>query len=117
MGGDKMLDFELSFAPDAAESMRVPFSGSLAIALFEGQALPERDAFEAVEGFNLSHTGISFATPTWPTSDRLMVALGDERAPVLVSARVITCHKCVDRTDENDSMSYEVECEFEQWHT
>ena len=109
-----MLDFELSFEADAADAARVPFSGALGVAGFHGQTPPDRKSFEPVEGFNLSHTGISFATPVWPTTDRLMVALGDDRSPVLVSARVVACSK---RTDQDDPTAYEVRCEFDQWHT
>ena len=105
-----MLDFELSLESDI--SARVPFSGSLAIASFDGSTEPQRSAFLAVDGFNLSHTGISYATPDWPGTDRLMVALGDERSPVLVSARVIACNK-----QATNAGLFEVHCEFDQWRT
>lgn len=109
-----MLEFELGFESDAADSTRVPFSGSLGIAGFDGQSPPERQSFESVEGFNLSHTGISYATSRWPATDRLMVALGDDRAPVLVSAQVVACTKQVNPEQE---ATYDVRCEFDQWHT
>ena len=109
-----MLNFELSFAPDAADSARVPFSGSLGIARFDGQAPPDQRSFESVDGFNLSHTGISFATPDWPATDRLMVALGDDRSPVFVSAWVVACSK---QADQGEPGRFEVRCEFDRWFT
>ncbi len=109
-----MLDFELSFESDVAEAARVPFTGSLGVAEFDGQTPPNQQSFQPVAGFNLSHSGISFETPAWPATDRLMVALGDKRSPVLVSARVVACSK---RADEDASTAYEVRCEFDQWHT
>ena len=109
-----MLDFELSFESGAVDAARIPFAGSLGIASFDGQTQPERPSFESVVGFNLSHTGISFATSTWPATDRLMVALGDERSPVLVSAQIVACHK---QSHEDAVAPFEVRCEFDQWYT
>lgn len=104
----------MSFESAAAESDRIPFVGPLGVANFDGQQQPAHHTFEPVAGYNLSHSGISFATYTWPSTDRLMVALGDERAPVLVSARVLACHRLPDQ-DEPDS--FEVHCEFDRWYT
>lgn len=109
-----MLDFELSFESNAAESTRVPFCGSLGIARFDGQTPPDQQSFAPVDGFDLSHTGISFATSDWPSTDRLMVALGDDRAPVLVSARVVACRK---QADQDAPGGFEVRCEFDRWYT
>lgn len=109
-----MLDFELSFGSDAAESARVPFVGSLGVAQFDGQTPPDQPSFDPVDGFNLSHTGISFATSDWPATDRLLVALGDERSPVLVSARIVACRK---HADQDEPRGFEVRCEFDQWYT
>ncbi|MDP6468156.1 MAG: hypothetical protein QF918_10475 [Pirellulaceae bacterium] len=109
-----MLDSELSSESEVADSPRVPFAGSLGIASFDGQTPPDRQSFESVDGFNLSHAGISFETSEWPASDRLMVALGDDCSPALVSARVVACRK---QMDQEASAPYEVRCEFDQWHT
>jgi len=109
-----MLDFELSFDSPATQSARVPFAGSLGVAGFDGQTPPERQLFEPVDGFDLSHEGISFETSGWPATDRLMVALGDDRAPVLVSARVVACRK---QAEQDEPERFEVRCEFERWFT
>jgi len=108
-----MPGFELSFEQDAGASARTPFVGSLGIAEFDGQTQPERRSFASVDGFNLSHTGISFETTAWPATHRIMVALGDARTPVLVSARLVACR----RLSDSDSATYEVACEFDQWYS
>jgi len=66
-----------------------------------------------VKGFDLSHTGISFSTPTWPPTDHLMVSLGDMQSPALVSARVVACGRSAH--EAADPSFFEVRCEFEKW--
>ncbi len=109
-----MLDFDLGFNAGAVDAARVPFSGALGVAPFQGPEPPNRPSFERVDGFNLSHSGISYVADGWPAYDQLMVALGDERSPVLVSARILACRV---RDDKDDRTRYEVQCEFDKWHT
>ena len=99
---------------DRRTSNRVPFAGVLGVATYDGDIIPQRESFLPVRGFDLSHSGISFATDSWPRSDSLVVSLGDTKSPILVAAHVIGCDRNHQAAGDT---TFEVRCEFVKWLT
>ena len=96
---------------DRRASSRVPFEAILGVAEYTGR-VPAVTAFRPVQALDLSHTGVRFATTTWPTSDSVVLMLGNRRTPTFATARVVGCAA---RTTDDGERCYAVRCEFEKW--
>ena len=109
---ETLTDVEQDETADRRVSKRVPFSAALGVCEMAGDEIPPASDFRRVKGFNLSHTGISFATTEWPENERLVVMLGNPDQPVFVVTRIVGC---VRRKQRTGSLPFKVCCEFEKW--
>ena len=98
-------------AENRRASARVPFASILGIADYNG-TLPDHSEFRPVKGRDLSHTGIAFHTQKWPTSDSIVVMVGDRKNPSYASANIVGCLR---NAADPDDHQFEVRCEFERW--
>ena len=98
-------------AADRRASSRVSFEAVLGVAEYKGR-LPTATAFRPVPALDLSHTGVRFNTTSWPTSDSLVLMLGNRRTPTFAVARIVGCDAQV---TENGERCFAVRCEFEKW--
>ena len=98
---------------DRRNSARVSYGAVLGVIEHNG-TLPAPAELRPVKALDLSHTGVSFTTTRWPSSDWLLIKMGTSRKPRYASARVVGCRGQV--TDD-DTRRFEVRCEFEQWLT
>ena len=96
---------------DRRSSGRVPFASVRGVAEYKG-SLPDNSEFRPVKGRDLSQTGIAFGTTHWPTSDSIVVMLGDRENPYFAMARIIGC---LCKFDDPNEKQFEVRCEFEKW--
>ena len=62
---------------------------------------------------DLSQTGISFTTTTWPAAESLVVMFGEEK-PSQVVARVVNVRS---ESSDPDDRCFDVSCEFVEWIT
>ena len=109
----KLLTADLKQDIDRRNSARVSYGAVLGVIEHNG-TLPSTSELRPVKALDLSHTGVSFTTTRWPSSDWLLIKMGSSRKPRYASARVVGCRSQV--TDD-DLRRYEVHCEFEQWLT
>lgn len=100
---------------DRRASNRVSYETTLGFAAFAGQqaGIPAREQFTMVNGSDFSHTGISFITGVWPSSDQLVLMLNSQSKVVYAVARIVGCISR--RRTPEDMPRYEVRCEFETW--
>lgn len=101
---------------DASErrtSNRVSFDTTLGVANFDGRKIPKPKLFTDVQGSDFSHTGVSFTTVLWPTSDRLVLMFRKPEKTVYAAARIVGCRSLPRGGD--DPTRFEVRCEFERW--
>lgn len=70
--------------------------------------LPRRSEFQHVRCIDISPGGLSFVSPTPPTTDAFVVALGNP--PDLVYVRVSVAH--VRRLDESGDQGYSIGCNY-----
>lgn len=96
---------------DRRTSGRVPFASVRGVAEYNG-SLPDQSEFRPVKGRDLSQTGIAFDTTRWPTSDSIVVMLGDRENPSFARARIVGC---LCESLDPDTKQFEVRCEFEKW--
>lgn len=96
---------------DRRTSARVPFGAVLGVIEHNG-TLPHASEFRPVKALDLSQTGISFITTRWPSSDWVVVMLGDQQNPSYATARVVGCQSLSANPAEK---RFEVRCEFEEW--
>lgn len=96
---------------DRRTSGRVPFGAVLGVIEHNG-TLPDVSEFRPVKALDLSQTGIAFSTTRWPSSDWVVVMLGDRENPSYATARVVGC---LNKSADPDEKRFEVRCEFEQW--
>ena len=98
---------------DRRASSRVPFAAVFRVSERDGNGrLPDPAEFRPVQALDLSHTGIAFSTTLWPTSDSLVLMMGDRDNPSLAAARIVGCRSL--STDPHEKR-FEVRCEFEAW--
>jgi len=98
---------------DRRTSARVSYGAVLGVIEHNG-TLPTNSELRPVKALDLSHTGVSFMTTRWPSSDWLLIKMGSSRKPRYASARVVGCRSTL---TEDDIRRFEVRCEFEQWLT
>ena len=99
-------------ALDRRTAARVGFGAQVAVCEFSSrEELPEAADYRAVTASDLSQTGISFATTSWPASDSLIVAFGEE-APRRVVARVVNIRS---EGQAAQDRRFDVSCEFTEW--
>ena len=98
---------------DRRGSARVSYGAVLGVIEHNG-TLPDASELRPVKALDLSHTGVSFTTTRWPSSDWLLIKMGSPRKPRYASARVVGCRS---QANEDDTRRFEVRCEFEQWLT
>ena len=98
---------------DRRASARVPFGSVLGVIEHNG-TLPDHAEFRPVQALDLSHTGLAFTTARWPSSDWVVVMLGDEQAPRYATARIVGC---LNKSSAEEGKRFEVRCEFERWLT
>lgn len=98
---------------DRRNSARVSYGAVLGVVEHNG-TLPTTSELRPVQALDLSHTGVSFTTKRWPSSDWLLIMMGTSEQPRYASARVVGCRSQV---AEDDTRRFEVRCEFEQWLT
>lgn len=96
---------------DRRNSARVPFGAAIGVIEHNG-TVPDASEFRPVNALDLSHTGIAFSTTRWPSSDWVVVMLGDRNKPQFATARVVTC---LSKSADREAKRFEVRCEFEQW--
>jgi hypothetical protein len=73
---------------------------------------PDASEFRPVKALDLSHTGLAFSTTRWPSSDWVVVMLGDHDNPSYATARIVGC---LNKSAGPDDKRFEVRCEFERW--
>lgn len=100
---------------DRRTSNRVSYETTLGFTSFTGKqaGIPRREQFTMVNGSDFSHTGISFITGIWPSSDQLVLMLNSQSKVVYAVARIVGCVSR--RRTSEDVPQYEVRCEFETW--
>ncbi len=98
---------------DRRSSARVSYGALLGVIEHNG-TLPTTSELRPVKAIDLSHTGLSFTTTRWPSSDWLLIMMGSSQKPRYASARVVGCEG---RIAEDETRRFEVHCEFEQWLT
>ena len=108
-----LLTADLEPAADRRNSARVSYGAVLGVIEHNG-TLPNASELRPVKALDLSHTGVSFMTSRWPSSDWLLIKMGSPRKPRYASARVVGCRT---KAAEDETRSFEVRCEFEQWLT
>jgi len=96
---------------DRRTSARVPFGSVLGVIEHNG-TLPDSAEFRPVRALDLSHTGIAFSTTRWPSSDWVVLMLGDHENSSYATARVVGC---LNKSTDPNEKRFEVRCEFEQW--
>ncbi|MCA9124333.1 MAG: hypothetical protein H6822_08015 [Planctomycetaceae bacterium] len=96
---------------DRRTSARVSYGAVLGVIEHNG-TLPAATEMRPVKALDLSHTGVSFTTTRWPSSDWLLIMLGSKQKPRYASARVVGCQT---KATTDDTRRFEVHCEFEQW--
>ena len=107
-----LLTAEVEQESDRRSSARVSYGAVLGVIEHNG-TVPSASELRPVKALDLSHTGVSFTTTRWPSSDWLLIMLGTADAPRYASARVVGCRG---RVGEDDGVRrFEVHCEFEQW--
>ena len=94
------------------KSGRVPFASVRGFIEYNGTPLPDHSEFLPASGLDLSQTGLAFTTPRWPSSDSIVVTLGDARNPTYATARIVGC---LSTSADPDEKQFEVRCEFERW--
>ena len=104
---------KLTDSTDRRTSARVPFGAVLGVIEHNG-SLPDRSEFRPVKALDLSQTGIAFSTTRWPSSDCVVVMLGDRDKPSFAMARIVGC---LSQSADPGEKRFEVRCEFEQWLT
>ena len=92
-------------------SARVPFASIFGIA-DDDRTLPDHSEFHPVKGRDLSQTGIAFGMKRWPSSDMIVVMVGDRENPSYAAAHIVGCLR--DSSDPNETR-FEVRCEFDRW--
>ena len=100
----------ISGALDRRTSARVPFGSVLGVIEHNG-TLPDSSEFRPVKAVDLSQTGIAFSTTRWPSSDWVVVMLGEQDNPRYATARVVGC---LSKSADPYEKRFEVRCEFEQ---
>ena len=96
---------------DRRTSDRVSYGAVLGVIEHNG-TLPAATEMRPVKALDLSHTGVSFTTTRWPSSDWLLIMLVSKQKPRYASARVVGCQT---KATTDDTRRFEVHCEFEQW--
>ena len=96
---------------DRRTSTRVPFGAVLGVIEHDGR-LPDPAEFRPVTAVDLSHTGIAFSTTRWPSSDWVVLMLGERGDPSYATARVVGC---LNKSADRNAKCFEVRCEFEEW--
>lgn len=108
-----LLTPDLEQDNDRRGSSRVSYGAVLGVIEHNG-TLPETAELRPVKALDLSHTGVSFSTTRWPSSDWLLIMMGTSQQPRYAAARVVGC-QC--KLSDDDVRHFEVHCEFEQWLT
>lgn len=109
----RLLTADTEQGIDRRSSARVAYGAVLGVIEHNG-TLPAAAELRPVKALDLSHTGVSFTTTRWPSSDWLLIKLGSSRKARYASARVVGCRS---KVAEDDLRKFEVRCEFEQWLT
>ncbi|MEO8497101.1 MAG: hypothetical protein ABI614_18670 [Planctomycetota bacterium] len=108
-----LLTANIEHDSDRRSSSRVSYGAVLGVIEHNG-TLPTKSELRPVKALDLSHTGVSFTTSRWPSSDWLLIMLGSSQKPRYASARVVGCQS---KVTADDTRRFEVHCEFEQWLT
>ena len=108
-----LLAVDVEQEKDRRSSSRVSYGAVLGVIEHNG-TLPAKSELRRVKALDLSHTGVSFSTTRWPSSDWLLIMLGSTQKPRYASARVVGCQS---KVADDGSRRFEVHCEFEQWLT
>ena len=108
-----LLTADIEQHDDRRNSARVSYGAVLGVIEHNG-TLPAKSELRPVKALDLSHTGVSFSTTRWPSSDWLLIMLGSSQKPRYASVRVVGCQS---KPTEGDLRRFEVHCEFEQWLT
>ncbi|MDA1051077.1 MAG: hypothetical protein O3C40_11450 [Planctomycetota bacterium] len=108
-----LLTADMEQDNDRRNSARVSYGAVLGVIEHNG-TLPTKSELRPVKALDLSHTGVSFTTTRWPSSDWLLIMMGSSQQPRYASARVVGCRS---QATEDDTRRFEVHCEFEQWLT
>ena len=96
---------------DRRASSRVPFGAVLGVIEHNG-TLPDDSEFRPVKALDLSQTGVAFSTTRWPSSDWVVLMMGDRQHPSFATARIVGC---LSKSQDPELKQFEVRCEFEQW--
>ena len=107
------VDFIEPDVSDRRASNRVSFDTTLGVANFDGRKVPDPKRFADVQGSDFSHTGVSFTTTQWPTSDRVVLMFRKPAKTAYAAARIVGC-RCLPRSGD-ESTRFEVRCEFDRW--
>ena len=89
IGRPAVANLEKRVKSEKRKSKRVAYEITMQIAPYDGTIVPDADEFQPVVTRDLSPTGISFYTSAEPTTDQIVLMIGDHRQPSYITARIV----------------------------